>query len=387
MPSRYNHYPAQAFFFPAAILHALVVIPLTVLANTGVINSFGLLMSGHAQEMLAGLALALVAGYTLGNIPLAKAVLLLLIWIIGRFFALTGLSSEMATAATLLFGLMLAIEVLPRYKAAKRWRNLAQLPLLGAVALLPGIWALLRDIPYSILDLNVIAETSGILFLTLLMLFMAGRLIAPAAAGDYYNRGSNLKDRVQPNIEGALLITIPVGISLVMMQFYPLAGVVLVVAGILAAVRLCRWQLWYCKGRTDLYGLGIGYAWLAAGLIATGTSMILDSYHPAYLHIMTVGALGTLSTGIMSRWFYYYSWRTLPSRGYILLTVTAILLAALARLAVIFYPAHATPLLWISVAGWELAYGAAFYLAISSFLNRKNRPEKDQRPHRVPKTA
>lgn len=384
MPNKPTTYPAQAFFFPAATLHALIVIPLAVLANTGIIQSWGLVASGHAQEMLAGFALALVAGYTLGSITLARGLFLLGIWFSARFLTLTGLSPLLASLCSLLFGIMLALEVLPRYRAARRWRNLAQLPLLGAIALLPGAWALLREMPIAVAELNILAETAGILLLTLLMLFMAGRLIAPAAAGDFYDRGTNLKNRVQPNLEGALLILIPIAISLFLLTAEKIAGVVLVSAGGVALTRLLRWRLWLCKGRIDLYGLGVGYAWLALGLMVTGVSMLVNHYQPAWLHMMTIGALGILSTGIMSRWYFYYFQRILPKPWYIQLTVTAISVAVVARLAVIELPEHYTHLLWLSVAAWEVAYAAALFLAIDGLRRRKDRPQRDTRitrPH------
>lgn len=363
-----GRYPAQAMFFPAAICHALVVIPLSVLANTGAgIVLPGLIGSGHAQEMLSGFALALVAGYTLGPTSRATAMLLLGIWLVGRVATLWGMQ-PLDTLATLLFGILLAKQVVPRYLPARRWRNQAQMPLLGAVSLLPGLWGLTRAVATA--QINVAAETMGILLLTLLMLFMGGRLIAPAAAGDFHDRGGNLENRVQPRIEGALLIVVPAAISLFVLGAMPAAGMVLILAGALAAIRLWRWRLWRCRGRTDLHGLGVGYGWLATGLLVAGASMVAGQFRPALLHVVTIGALGTLSTGVMARWFYHQDGRRLPSRLYVIVTAGAMAVATLARIGAVYLNGMTSPMLWASLAGWELAYTATLLVALSYLYRR-----------------
>jgi len=47
--------------------------------------------------------------------------------------------------------------------------------------------------------------------------------------------------------------------------------------------------------------VGIVYAWLAIGLCLSGLALILDYQISTTLHIITVGALGTLSINIMTR--------------------------------------------------------------------------------------
>lgn len=364
MAAKPTRYPAQIIFFPAAILHALIVVPLSVLTNLGMTMAWpSLAGSGHAHEMLGGFALALVAGYTLGNQPILKLGILFFLWLLGRL-ALLSVSADIAAYATLAFGIVLAAEVIPRFFPAKRWRNRSLLPLLAVISLLPGVWSIVNHLDQSTPDFNRLIESAGIFFLTLLMLFMGGRLIAPAAAGSFYQQGSNLETRVQPRIEGGLIILLPLAISLFVLGWQLLAGLLLMVVAALAFIRLWRWQLWKCKDRADLYGLGVGYAWLAVGLLVAGIALCRGTFYPALLHVITIGALGTLSTGVMARWFFHQNNRRLPSQFYIMMTVPAITLAVLARLSALLWPEWHSALLWVTVACWEVAYLAALVQVI-----------------------
>lgn len=61
---------AFSVFFPAAAIHAALIVPLTLFAvyiKPG--WPPGLLGAGHGHELIFGFALALVAGYTLGPQP------------------------------------------------------------------------------------------------------------------------------------------------------------------------------------------------------------------------------------------------------------------------------------------------------------------------------
>lgn len=101
------------------------------------------------------------------------------------------------------------------------------------------------------------------------MLFIGGRMLAPAAAGEFYRQGMELGARVQPNIEASLIITIAAAYLLAPVAV-PFSGMLLILCGVLAGIRLFRWQLWHCLARPDLICLGLGYGWLALGLILLG---------------------------------------------------------------------------------------------------------------------
>ena len=145
--------------------------------------------------------------------------------------------------------------------------------------------------------------TVAVLLFALLMLFMGGRLIAPTVAGQFYRQGGKLDARVQPRIEGGLLVAMAVAAAASVFAsrplFVTLAAAATAVAGVLSAVRLLRWRLWALRGRPDLLCLAAGYGWLAIGLLLYGAALAAGHYQTAALHIITVGALGTLTLNVM----------------------------------------------------------------------------------------
>ena len=85
------------------------------------------------------------------------------------------------------------------------------------------------------------------------MAFMGGRIIAPAMAGYAQSEGRRLDARVQPGLEGAVLILL--GLAFVLNPLpWPLlrqlAAALVISAGVLSAIRLLRWQPWRCARAT-----------------------------------------------------------------------------------------------------------------------------------------
>jgi uncharacterized protein involved in response to NO len=208
----------------------------------------------------------------------------------------------------------------------------------------------------------VLHET--ILFLALLMAFMGGRVIAPAVAGELYKQGHNLEARVQPRIEGAFILSLIVAApALAIPGSARLAGAMAVLTGALIIIRLLRWQLWRCRSRPDLIGLGLGYAWLGIGLGSFGIALATGWHVTGALHVITIGALGTLTSGIMSRTHYQRLYRTPPPARLVAWMLTTITLAALARVAATFFTsAVSIPLLWVAATAWTLCFGLLAWL-------------------------
>lgn len=80
-------------------------------------------------------------------------------------------------------------------------------------------------------------------------------------------------------------------------------GILMLVVAALTLTRLIGWRGWRTLHEPMLWGLHLGYLWLAIGLAVRGLALVgaypmieLDT-----LHGITVGALGTLSLGMMVR--------------------------------------------------------------------------------------
>ncbi len=201
----------------------------------------------------------------------------------------------------------------------------------------------------------------ALLLLATLMFFMGGRIIAPAVAGYAQSRGWRLDARVQPHIEGAVLILFGLALLLNLLPWpltRQLTGAVLVAAAVLTTIRLLRWQPWRCA-RPELLTLLLGYAWLAIGLLLLGLGTLLPALPlNATLHALTVGALGSLTFAVMARTRLIYRFRDPAAQRWIQGVALLISLAALARVlpAVLSQPHPA----WLLLAAgcWSLAFMA-----------------------------
>ncbi len=127
-------------------------------------------------------------------------------------------------------------------------------------------------------------------------------------------------------------------------------------AAVLVVIRTVRWRLWLCLDRPDLLGLALGTLWLAAGALGMGVAQRLGRDPSALLHLITVGALGTLSIGVMLRIHYHAIRRQPPPSGVLMATLTPVAMATLARLAAGPAPWNMPGLLWTAAAAWSLAY-------------------------------
>ncbi|MDT8450871.1 MAG: NnrS family protein [Wenzhouxiangellaceae bacterium] len=291
--------------FPLAAGYAALSVPASLAVREGLITGLpGLAFPlGHAHEMLFGYALAVVAGFLINRAgPLALAAMVLC-WLGARAGWILRPDTLIPAGLNIAFAAIVAGIAAPRFmRGAKKWRNRLTGPIvlaIGAAAVLFHLagWPQFGGLRYLLLQ-------QAVVLFALLMLFFGARLIAPAAAGAIEQAGGHLEARVQPRLEGTVLVLM---IAALVLGFMPGASVftgsLLAAAGVVAAVRLARWRLWRCASRIDLVCLGIGYGWLAAGLMLVGLDQTLGGPYrnPAYTHAITIGALGTLSTCIMLR--------------------------------------------------------------------------------------
>jgi uncharacterized protein involved in response to NO len=325
-PSRLEAYRA---FYPAATLYAALALPFTVMARPAI----------HAHEMLVGFALAVVAGNQIGPASTAEVVSLLLVWMSARVGSLADAGGWVDAIANGVFAALIGLRVAPRlFGAAKKWRNLA-LPLaLTALCVAAALWPVGR-------------EVMVVLFATLL-LFMGGRILAAAIGGQLYRQGEPLDARVQPRLEGALLIACALALV------FPAPA--LVAAGLLAGVRIARWRVWRIRGRPDLVCLAAGYGWLALGLVVLGIAIGIDEYVRIAVHVVTIGALGTLTFNVMATSWLLKARRPETHNGAVVTGTALIAAATLLRALGEFQPA------WLLVAAG--CWTVAFSLLLGIFL-------------------
>ncbi|WP_077529588.1 NnrS family protein [Vreelandella utahensis] len=353
--SRGKRLKSHRFFFPAASFYAAIALPLSMAAMlAGWSWTPGLAGSHHGHEMIFGFALAVIAGYTLGPQPIRWLAPLFGLWLTARFGYALAPGFWFSQLLSPAFALLLAWRVVPRFNAAKKWRNRMLVPLMVSLCGLPLLWLVLPAIPVP--RATTLLQT-GVTLLLLLMTFMSGRLIAPAVTGTLEKRGITQEARVQPRIEAALILLLGLAAALTLLSL-PLVpvGSLLLAAAVLILIRTLRWRLWLCLDRPDLLGLALGTLWLAAGALGMGMTQLLGRDPSALLHLITVGALGTLTIGVMLRIHYHAIRRQPPPSGILIATLTPVAVATLARLAAGPVPWNMPGPLWTAAAAWSLAY-------------------------------
>ncbi|MBX3629628.1 MAG: NnrS family protein [Nitrosomonas sp.] len=366
---------AHVWFFTAACLYALLMVPLAMLARHGYGPAALATPTGHAFEMLFGFAPALIAGYLLGPMPRRRLVLFLFFWLLARIMGLIALAGWLTAVSNAVFVALLAWHLLPRLWVAKKWRNRTLVPLLGLICAMTIVIAWIGQFDHYGLQRSLLIES--VQLFALLMLFMGGRMLAPAAAGEFYRQGMELEARVQPHIEAGLIVTVAAAFVLAPIAA-SVSGALLIVSGMLAGIRLIRWQLWHCLARPDLICLGLGYGWLALGLILLGIAKLNDGdYFSTAVHAITVGALGTLATNIIVRVTLLHV-KQYPSRIPQITTMTGIItIAAITRISADF-SVHREMLLAIAAIAWSTSFLFALFILLNCLTHmppRKSRQE------------
>lgn len=372
IPNQYNRQwriDAGLLFFPVAAAYGAMAVPLSVLAMTRSGWPSGLVGMAHGREMFFGFAMALVAGYLLGPLRPWRLYGFLAIWLVGRIAGIFFPGTLIAFCIGPLFALAVGALVIPRFRKARKWRNRAVMPILAGICLLPLMWRMNVTLPF--------AEMGALLFASL-MLFMGGRYIAAAAAAAYQERGEVLAHRVQPHLEAVLLILLAVSAGLLLLApIRSLAGAPMLAAGAVAVSRLMRWRLWRCR-RVDVWAAGIGYGWVAFGVMALGLALALGTGTRAVLHVITIGGLGTLSTAVMARQHYLRRHKARPPEALMLGAIVLMAVATLSRLVSATDLVPRTPALWGAAGAWSISWSWLFIKMLTAANDRRG-GENDSR--------
>jgi len=129
------------------------------------------------------------------------------------------------------------------------------------------------------------------------------------------------------------------------------------------AVRLLRWQGWKVRDTPLLWTMHVGYGWMVLAFLLRGLGDLgVDGAGRAWLHAFTVGALGSMMLGLMTRVALRHTGRPLVLPAAIVAGYVLIQVAALLRVAGALTGTAALP---VAVAG--AAWIAAFAIYLSCF--------------------
>jgi uncharacterized protein involved in response to NO len=315
----------------------------------------------HGHEMLFGYAAAVLAGFLLtatpswsGQPPIRGRQLawLAALWLAGRIaIGAGGIAPAVAASIDLAFLPALAVAMLPALKASAQ-RNRVFLLLLAAF-FLANLWFHLAT-----LDL-VPASGSDALRFTLdlfaLLIALVGGRVVPAFTANTLALETGAFDWVDRSALLALVCLIIADL----LAPAALAGSIALLAALLHLIRLARWRGLATLESPILWVLHLGYAWLIAGLAWKGL-VDLTGFAPRVegLHGLAIGAVGTMTMGVMSRAALGHTGRPLAVRPLVATSYLLVSAATLVRLGATLLPGE---LYWPALLSSGLLWSIAFF--------------------------
>ena len=366
--------------FLAAGAWAAISVPLWICVWTGLVPYRGSFAPAlwHVHEMIFGFIAAAVGGFVLtaipnwtGRLPVRGTPLagLVFLWLAGRIAMWFGEPIGPTAVAVLDMSYIsaLAFCVSVELVAGRNWRNL---PILGALFLLVTANGLFHVEAGGLAASGDVAVRLSIATMAMLIGLIGGRVV-PSFTRNWFAKSGG------PDIAGpmggfdrlvlvasivALCLWIAVGES-------QESGLGLLAAGVLHFFRLVRWRGWRTIREPLVLILHLGYLWLGVGLMSLGASMLGDTVPAtAALHVLTIGAMGTMILAVMTRAIKGHTGAELSAGAGTVVVYVLVTVALAFRVAHDFLPE--TELLWGAALAWTAAFGLFVWLYAPLALRR-----------------
>ena len=334
----------------------------------------------HAHEMLFGFTQAVIVGFlftagrnwsgrpTPTGAPLAALVAL---WVAGRLLVLTPYGWA-AAVVNVAFPLVSAVMLGIPFFAARNKRNYFFVGLLVVM----GLASLGMHLAHlGVLTLpgwvGIQIALDVVLFI---MAVMGGRVIPM-----FTNNGIPGAGAVrQPLVEKAALGSALALLAADALQLRGLPLVVLLVACALAhGLRLGLWRPWTTLRTPLVWVLHLAYAWIVLYFVLRAAAELGWGTASAATHALTVGGIGGLVIGMMTRTARGHTGRLLKAGRAEVVTYALVALAALVRVAV---PLAAPTWMVEAIVGSAALWSAAFALYVVSYWPILSRPRIDGLP-------
>lgn len=321
----------------------------------------------HRHELLFGYLAAVIAAFLLTAIPNwtgrkptrgRPLLLLVLLWLAARLAVFTSgwIGPYPALVLDPAFPAALAFIAAREIVAGRNWRNL---PVTVLVTLLAAADLISHLKMLGVLGTEMLGVRLAVAVVSGLVALIGGR-VTPSFTTNWLK--ARKADRLPaPFGRFDQLVLLLTAMALVAWLAFPesaVAGLLLVAAGIGAAVRLARWRGLATAPEPLLLVLHVGYAWLAVGLASLGLAALGLVPRAAALHALTAGAFGTMTLAVMTRASLGHTGRQLTADGWTTAIFVLVNLGALARLGAFAVPAAYTPALHLAGTLW----GGAFLL-------------------------
>lgn len=334
----------------------------------------------HAHEMVFGYALAVIVGFLLtagrnwtnqptpSGAPLAA---LAALWLAARIL---GFTPWLAATAffDVAFALFAAFAFARALWAARNQRNYFFVALLLVIAALNLAFYMALLAGWRI-DLGRVTRIALDMVL-FIMVVMAGRVMPMFTQNALPGVAVVRSVRLDRASLGAVLALIACD---VLVAPDPIVAIVAVAAALANGARLWFWRPWATRRNALLWILHAAYAWIVVHLALRGASALGFVTPSLAIHALTVGGIGGLTLGMMTRTALGHTGRQLRAGAPEVAMYALVMLAALLRVA---GPLAAPTLTvhWIMLSA--LAWALAFLAYIATYGPYLSRPRIDGRP-------
>lgn len=368
-------------FYLVAGVFAALSIPLWIAQYAGWLtapHARGPIVHGH--EMLFGYTLAVIAGFLFtagrtwtGQPTPTGAVLIafVLLWIAGRVLVFTPWEA-LAAAVNAAFPLAVAVAfAIPLAKSRNR-RNYFFVALLLAFALA----AVALHLSYAgvlawpeLLSLKV-----GLDLVLFIIAVMGGRVIPM-----FTNNGvPGTRATRRPFVERLALGSVLVLVACDLLQApAPWIAAVSLVAAVAHAVRLGLWQSWRTLRTPLVWVLHAAYAWIVVYLVLRAFAALGLVAEPLAVHALTIGAIGGMTIGMMTRTARGHTGRPLLAGRF---EVACYLLIQAAALIRVFGGMILPDRYLLTVVGSGVCWSIAFAVFAVRYWPVLSRPRIDGKP-------
>jgi uncharacterized protein involved in response to NO len=356
---------AFRIFFLLGGLGAALLVPVWLLMLAGHLPVPGYLggAAWHGHELIFGYAPAVITGFLLTaaynwtGTPNTKGLSLVLLsafWVAGRVAMLfaDSLPGPLVALVDLVFLPLAALIVLPPLWRAGKWANTA---FVGLFLVMAVANLMIHLEALGILVNTVQAGLYGGIDLVLLIMVMVGGRITSA----FTRNAIGLQVPPQPRRDQMAVgvVALLVAVDLLMLPD-AIVGTVCLLAALLTAIRIASWQCLKTTKVPLIWILHLAQVWLVIGFGLRGSALLFDLLPQATaLHALTLGAVGSLTLGMMTRVALGHTGRPLVIKPVIPWTYVAISLAAILRIvAPVVWPEQTMMANALAGALWTFAF-------------------------------
>ena len=349
-------------FYLVASIFAAASVPLWALQYAGYLPHPYLSASVfHAHEMIFGFAAAVVTGFLFTAVRNWTSLTtpsgwllggIVALWVLGRGLVLTPWTSISVIVNTVFLLSAAAGIGVPIVKSRNR-RNY-----FFVVAL---VFLATAELGFGLSVLNVISFPAwlsarlGLDIILFLVAVMAGRVVPMFTNNGV--RGANA--RRHPWVERASLGAILALLAADATQLTgPVVNTLLVVAALLHLARLLMWQPWKTVHTPLVWVLHLAYAWIPVHFILRCLADAERVVPFLATHALTIGVIGTMTLGMMTRTALGHTGRTLIAGTVELWCYLLVTAAAITRVFMpMLEPSAYRETVLLSAVFWSAAYG------------------------------